>query len=125
MSDPALDILTDARQWRLSADGWTAVEQALEQFATALGHNDTGARQRALATILLSGPSRVLRAGAADPGLPPPPRIRERINHLVHVLSTDPDADAGRRQSVDGGRDSATGKPGTGPDRDGADPYGH
>lgn len=115
---PVVAVLTGALAWRLSPEGWEAVGHALEELAAAGGRPDSPAGQRALAALLAASPGRVLRAGAgaAAPGLPAPPRIRERVNHLVHELTTAPaperspqggtgtEPPAGRRDGADGGR---------------------
>ncbi|MFB6655547.1 CATRA system-associated protein, partial [Streptomyces microflavus] len=87
---PVAAVLSGTLGWRLSPEGWEAVGQALDELAAAGGSADTPAGQRAFAALLAAGPGRVLRAGAgaAAPGLPAPPRIRERVNHLVHQLTT-------------------------------------
>ncbi|MFB7239818.1 CATRA system-associated protein [Streptomyces sp. NPDC056269] len=87
---PVAAVLSGTLGWRLSPEGWEAVGQALDELAAAGGSPDTPAGQRAFAALLAAGPGRVLRAGAgaAAPGLPAPPRIRERVNHLVHQLTT-------------------------------------
>ncbi|MFJ7983787.1 CATRA system-associated protein [Streptomyces sp. NPDC096351] len=111
---PVAAVLSGTLNWRLSPEGWEAVGRALDELAAAGGSPDTPAGQRAFAALLAAGPGRVLRAGAgaAAPGLPAPPRIRERVNHLVHQLAT---------SAPDSAAPGATARPAAGRAEEGTD----
>ncbi|MGH3937836.1 MAG: CATRA system-associated protein [Pseudonocardiaceae bacterium] len=81
----ALDVLRDARVWRLTGGRWRAVGQALEAMAGALVADDSAAFQAAVCQLELAGPVRAVRVEDVST-LPAPHRVRERINELVHTL---------------------------------------
>jgi hypothetical protein len=89
LQDDAVNVLQDALLWELSParwDGIAAVLQALEALEADLGQGDVDALTEAVAQLELAGPVRITRIGA-PPVEPPPPKVRERINQLIHRLS--------------------------------------
>lgn len=85
----ALDVVSDARQWRLNETRWRSLEQILAAMDAALAAGDTAALMTATANLELAGPVRLTRIGAT-PVLPPPPAVRDRLNRLVHSLGGAP-----------------------------------
>lgn len=81
----ALDVLSDALSWRLAGPRWATIEQVLAAMDAALAAGDVAALATATAGLELAGPVRVTKIGA-DPVVPPPPAIRDRLNRLVHSL---------------------------------------
>ena len=88
----ALDVISDARSWRLAGTRWAAIEQVLAAMDAALAAGDVTALATATTDLELAGPVRITRIGA-DPVVPPPPAIRDRLNELVHSLGGVPAAD--------------------------------
>lgn len=100
----ALDVISDALQWRLADARWAAIEEVLAAMDAALSANDTEALAAATADLELAGPVRITRIGAV-PVVPPPPAIRDRLNRLVHSLGGSPEAhqaEPGRAGSDEG-----------------------
>ena len=87
----ALDVISDALQWRLADARWQAVEQVLVAMDAALTAGDLAALAAATADLELAGPLRITRIGT-PPVLPPPPPIRDRLNQLVYSLDGMPAA---------------------------------
>lgn len=83
--EEALGILRDALSWRLPNVRWEQVGQHLEVITEALARDDWPRFQDALYDMELSGPERVVPLRDVSPQ-PPPRRVRERINELVHRL---------------------------------------
>jgi hypothetical protein len=81
----ALDVISDALQWRLADVRWQAIEQVLAAMDAALAADDMTALTAATADLELAGPLRITRIGAT-PVAPPPPPVRDRLNRLVHSL---------------------------------------
>jgi len=81
----ALDVLSDALQWRLAEARWQAIEQVLITMDAALEADDLDALAAATADLELAGPLRITRIGAT-PVVPPAPPVRDRLNRLVHSL---------------------------------------
>jgi phage tail protein X len=88
----ALDVISDALSWRLAGTRWAAIEQVLAAMDAALAAGDVTALATATTDLELAGPVRITRIGA-DPVVPPPPAIRDRLNQLVHSLGGVPAAD--------------------------------
>jgi hypothetical protein len=81
----ALDVVSDALQWRLNETRWQSLERILAAMDAASAAGDTAALMAATADLELAGPVRLTRIGAA-PAVPPPAAVRDRLNRLVHSL---------------------------------------
>jgi hypothetical protein len=81
----ALDVVSDALEWRLADARWLAIEQILGAMAVALQDSDLETLAVATADLELAGPLRITRIGTI-PVVPPPPPVRDRLNQLVHSL---------------------------------------
>lgn len=88
----ALDVLSDALSWRLAGPRWAAIEQVLAAMDAALAAGDVATLAAATTDLELAGPVRIIRIGA-DPAVPPPTTVRDRLNQLVHSLGGVPAAD--------------------------------
>ncbi len=86
----ALDVLTDALQWRLTEARWAAFRTAVGTLAAALRAGDGEAVRAAVAELELLGPVRATPIGR-EPVVPAPEPVREEINELVHALDDDPE----------------------------------
>lgn len=84
----ALDVLTDLLGWQMAAEGWEIVELLVESMALALAAGDPAKVRAATINLELVGPVRVPRIGA-DGKTPPPERVRDRVNRLVHAHGED------------------------------------
>jgi hypothetical protein len=87
----ALDVISDALQWRLADARWQAIEQVLVVMEAALTTGDVAVLEAATADLELAGPLRITRIGT-PPVVPPPPPIRDRLNQLVYSLGGFPAA---------------------------------
>ncbi|MFC4055084.1 CATRA system-associated protein [Actinomadura syzygii] len=85
----ALAIVREIFEWELAATRWDGAAQVLDALAEAAESDDLAAVRQAVADLELRGPVRITRIGAT-PVVPPPPPVRERLNHLVHRLSGGP-----------------------------------
>jgi hypothetical protein len=81
----ALDVVSDALQWRLADARWQVIEQVLIAMDAALAAADLDALAAATADLELSGPLRITRIGAT-PVVPPTPPVRDLLNRLVFSL---------------------------------------
>lgn len=81
----ALEVVSDALQWRLADARWQAIEQVLVAMDTAVESSDMEALLAATADLELMGPLRITRIGDI-PAVPPVPPVRDRLNRLVHSL---------------------------------------
>jgi len=86
----AVDVLTDALQWRLTEARWTAVGPVVDALAAAVRAGDAAATEAAVAELELLGPVRATPIGA-EPMVPTPERVRDEINELVHELDDAPE----------------------------------
>ena len=86
----ALDVLTDALQWRLGEARWAAIDAAVAELAAAVRAGDVEAAVAAVAELELLGPVRAVPIGR-DPIVPAPEPVREEINELVLALDVEPD----------------------------------
>jgi hypothetical protein len=82
----ALSVLRDMLGWRLSTARWEAIAGSVEALAAYLDLGDLAAARDIVIQLELAGPVRITRIGAV-PAQPPPPPVRERVNHLIHRLS--------------------------------------
>lgn len=82
----AVQVLEDLQLWELAPARWEGIAGILEALATEVAAGDLGNLAEATAQLELAGPVRITRIGAV-PTEPPPPRVRERINQLIHSLS--------------------------------------
>jgi hypothetical protein len=81
----ALDVVSDALQWRLTEARWLAIEPVLLAMDAALAAGDLQALEVATADLGLAGPLRITRIGAT-PVVSPVPPIRDLLNRLVYSL---------------------------------------
>ncbi|WP_329108014.1 hypothetical protein OG792_05700 [Micromonospora sp. NBC_01699] len=92
--------LGDTRKWTLTADQWQEVDQLLVVIENAVAARDTETLRRAGADLELAESVRITRIGSV-PRVPPPERVRERVNRLIHSL-TGTDAGAPTEKDDDG-----------------------
>ncbi|RSM42713.1 hypothetical protein DMA12_21070 [Amycolatopsis balhimycina DSM 5908] len=84
----ALDVLAEIPLWTLAPAQWDAVTRDLGVLTDAVRYKETGDARAAVDRLLLAEPSRVTPIGA-EPAVPAPPPVRERIALLVHALLGD------------------------------------
>jgi hypothetical protein len=86
----AIDVLTDALGWSLTEARWERVERMLDALAAAIEADDSDALWDATGDLEMAGPLMIAtRLGQVTPGQPPPERVRDRLNQLVHALSSE------------------------------------
>ncbi|MFI0480907.1 CATRA system-associated protein [Actinomadura sp. 9N215] len=83
--EDALDVLGDLLMWRFPLERWARIEPVAARMQEACAAGDEAALRNATADLELMGPDRITRIGDT-PVVPPPPRIRERANQLIHSL---------------------------------------
>lgn len=81
-----MDVLEDLLLWELSPARWDGVAGMLDALAAEVADSDLSNLAAATRQLELAGPVRITRIGAV-PTEPPPARVRERVNQLIHVLS--------------------------------------
>ena len=86
----ALDVLTDALQWRMTEPRWAAIRAAVDALATAVRAGDVEAARPAVADLELLGPVRATPIGH-EPLVPAPDPVRDEINELVRAMDDDPE----------------------------------
>jgi hypothetical protein len=98
----ALDVLRDLLDWRMAPARWEQVERLVAAMDSALADGDVNALRRATIELELASPVRVTRLGATPQG-PPPEKVRERANHMIHSIGsvTTPTPDSGQAQKED------------------------
>ncbi len=90
----AVRTLSHVPRWELSPARWELLGAMLDTLAAAAAEADADAIALATADLELAGPMRITRIGAARTDRQEaPPRIRERVNELIHVLRGGPDAE--------------------------------
>ncbi|HUY46730.1 MAG TPA: CATRA system-associated protein [Streptosporangiaceae bacterium] len=104
----ALDVVSDALQWRLAEARWQAIEQVLSAMDAALEADNLDALAAATADLELAGPLRITRIGAT-PVVPPAPPVRDRLNQLVHSLGGVPAAQHHEPEDAGADDDGASG----------------
>jgi CATRA-Associated Small Protein len=82
----AMDVVREVESWRLAEVRWERVREILGSLAAALAARDLPALRDATTDLELIGPVRLTRIGAT-PVVAPPPKVRERVNHLVYTLT--------------------------------------
>jgi hypothetical protein len=82
----ALSVLRDLLSWELSEARWEGIAGSVEALAAYLDLGDLADAREMVIQLELAGPVRITRIGAV-PSQPPPPRVRERVNQLIHRLS--------------------------------------
>ncbi|MFC8849198.1 MULTISPECIES: CATRA system-associated protein [unclassified Micromonospora] len=95
-----ISMLREAQGWRLTEGKWQEVGRLIADLEKALADGDNAALRRVLDTLEVAGEVRITRIGASMPQ-PVPPRLRDRLNRLVHELS--PQA-GGRAEGAAGDR---------------------
>jgi hypothetical protein len=83
----ALQVLEYILKLELAPARWERLAGLIEIAIDAEAAGDTDGLRQATIELELAGPVRVIRIGDA-PAVPPPPRVRERVNYLVHELRT-------------------------------------
>jgi hypothetical protein len=86
-----LDVLQDVLRWELSPARWAGIVAILDAMAADPADQDVIAE--GTTQLELAGPVRITRIGAT-PTQPPPPPVRERVNELIHQLSSKSQADS-------------------------------
>jgi hypothetical protein len=86
----ALAVLRELLRWELAPARWEEVGNTVEILAAAAEAGDVAAVEQATVNLEMSGPVRITRIGST-PRVPPPPRVRERVNHLIHALTAPAD----------------------------------
>ena len=86
----ALDVLTDALQWRLTAARWAASAPRSTRWPRRCARATLRPCGRRVADLELLGPVRAVPIGR-EPVVPPPDPVRDEINELVGVLDDDPE----------------------------------
>ncbi|WP_144082587.1 CATRA system-associated protein [Micromonospora sp. DH13] len=81
-----ISMLREAQGWRLTDGKWQEVGRLVEDVEKALAGGDDAALRRVIDTLEVAGEVRITRIGASTPQ-PVPPRLRDRLNRLVHQLS--------------------------------------
>jgi CATRA-associated small protein len=84
--EDAVHVLADLLLLELSPARWEGIAGILEALAAEVAVSDLSNLGEATIQLELAGPVRITRIGAL-PTEPPPPRVRERINQLIHTLS--------------------------------------
>lgn len=96
----ALEVLTEVPGWSLPLAQWKHISKIVGSIEVAAGKADLAALRNATADLLVVSPVRITRIGA-EPKVPPPGRIRERVNRLIYSLTGQQPA---RGTDVDGRR---------------------
>ena len=112
MSDDLAQIRADAvwtlsqvLRWELSAARWDLLGGMLDALADAAAEADADAIAVATADLELTGPMRITPIGAAGTDWhEAPPRIRERVNELIHVLRGGASSDSDSASQADTNR---------------------
>jgi len=79
-----------AQYWQLPADRWDEVARVLDRLDRAVRTPDTGAFDEAANDLLILGPTRRVDDVGGPVSQPAPPKIRERLNTLIHTLTETP-----------------------------------
>jgi hypothetical protein len=102
----ALEIALDALLWRMDDALWAAVTRILAEMEAAIAADEPQMLASATVELVLIAPARRIVMIGAEPVTPPPPAVRDRLNHLVYSLGgTPPDsreapAEEGRRRGA-------------------------
>jgi hypothetical protein len=83
----ALEVLEYILKLELTPARWERLAGLIEAAIDAEAAGDTHGLRQATVELELAGPVRVIRIGDT-PAVPPPPKVRERVNYLVHELRT-------------------------------------
>ncbi len=90
----AREILEHILKLEMAPARWERLSHLIEIAIGAEAAGDRDGLRHATVELELAGPVRITRIGDS-PSVPPPPAVRERVNHLIHALSTDAGRDAG------------------------------
>jgi hypothetical protein len=77
-------------RWELTEVRWNQLTETIDIAIAAHASGDMDALQDATIQLEVAGPVRITRIGAT-PQVPPPPPVRERVNHLIHALGEEQD----------------------------------
>jgi hypothetical protein len=83
----AIQVLEYILRLELSPARWEQLAAIIDIAIDAEAAGDLAGLRAATVELELAGPVRVVRIGAAEAG-PPPPKVRERANILVHKLES-------------------------------------
>jgi CATRA-Associated Small Protein len=84
-------VLRHILRWELTEVRWDQLIETIDIAIAAEAADDIDALREATIRLEVSGPVRVTRIGAS-PQVPPPPPVRDRVNHLIHALGEGQDA---------------------------------
>jgi hypothetical protein len=93
VADDATLILRHVQRWSLDDARWSEAEQALEHLDAALSAGDEQAAVAALDQLSTLGPTRLAPQGFTAAASPPPARVLEHTNKLLHALAEDREDD--------------------------------
>jgi len=102
----ALDIALDALLWRMDDAQWDAVPPILTEMEAAIASDEPQELANATVKLVLIAPARRIVLIGAEPVTPPPPAVRDRLNHLVYSLGGPP-PDSRKAPAQEGGRRGA------------------
>jgi hypothetical protein len=80
-----LQVLVYILKLEMTLPRWERLASVIELAAEALAAGDLEALRQAISELQLADQVRVVRIGTA-PAVPPPPKVRERVNYLVYEL---------------------------------------
>ncbi len=89
----AIEVLEYIVQLEMTPARWERLTELIDIAIQAATAGDRDGLRQATVELELAGPVRITRIGDS-PSVPPPQGVRERVNHLIHALSTDADRDA-------------------------------
>ncbi|MEU8082590.1 CATRA system-associated protein [Micromonospora sp. NPDC049101] len=84
-AEVAVDILRALLAQEFAETRWDEVERLINALKDAVAAGNFDAFDAAVVELELVGPIRVTRLGSI-PVVPPPSRVRERVNRLIHEL---------------------------------------
>ena len=90
--DAAAELLRSAQEWELTPTRWQVLEDILDSLSAAEAAGDLNGLAKATSNLRLLDPLRLTPLGPPPPDAPvktqAPDRTRERLNILVHRLSS-------------------------------------
>ncbi|GHJ48094.1 hypothetical protein Cs7R123_54360 [Catellatospora sp. TT07R-123] len=88
------ELLREAAEWELAEARWEQVLALVEVIESALAARDADTVRQAWSDLELSGPVRLTRVGTTAT-VPPPKKVRDTLNRLVHTLGNGGAPDGG------------------------------